>query len=233
MQKECIMTLEEYVFYLINSSISENMFMFKINETESKNLNDISISKCFETNINKIFIKELSNVNEPIYVSNQSDNIIIHEISEEILNDIFSDIDEDKRLEYIQKYKRIYINIDAKGTKNGDSDSKLENVHFSSSQTSIHNFYGNRKNGIPFNISGKQKTFINNKLNLTFLIKAVWSNDKKYKYDKIHLYCIPNGLYFNDIKPMNNPKSYSKNGRFEIRLKTQQLPDNYYLEILI
>jgi len=134
--------------------------MFVINELQSKNLNDISISKCFETNINKIFIKELSNVNEPIYVSNQSDNIIIHEISEEILNDIFSDIDDDKRLEYIQKYKRIYINIDAKGIKNDDIDSKLERLHFSNSQTSIQNFYGNRRNGIPFNISGKQEPMI-------------------------------------------------------------------------
>ncbi len=229
------MTLEEYVFDYINSLLLDNIYMFVINELQSKNLNDISISKCFETNINKIFIKELSNVNEPIYVSNQSDNIIIHEISEEILNDIFSDIDDDKRLEYIQKYKRIYINIDAKGIKNDDIDSKLERLHFSNSQTSIQNFYGNRRNGIPFNISGKQEPMIYNKLNLTFVIKGIWSNNKKYKYDKIHLYCIPNGLYFDDIKPMNNPKSYPKNidGRFEIRLKTQQLPDNYYSKILI
>jgi hypothetical protein len=76
---------------------------------------------------------------------------------------------------------------------------------------------------------------IYNKLNLTFVIKGIWSNNKKYKYDKIHLYCIPNGLYFDDIKPMNNPKSYPKNidGRYEIRLKTHQLPDNYYSIILI
>jgi len=196
----------------------DKIYMFVINELQSKNLNDISISKCFETNINKIFIKELSNVNEPIYVSNQSDNI-----------------NEDKRLEYIQKYKRIYINIDAKGVKHGDNDSKYDNFHFSNSQTSIQNFYGNRRNGIPFNISGKQEPMIYNKLNLTFVIKGIWSNNLKYKYDKIHLYCIPNGLYFNDIKPMINPKNYPKNidDGCEIRLKIQQLPNNYYSEILI
>ena len=224
------MTLEEYVFDYINSLLLDKIYMFVINELQSKNLNDISISKCFETNINKIFIKELSNVNEPIYVSNQSDNIIIHEIPEEILNNLFYYINEDKRLEYIQKYKRIYINIDSKGVKHGDNDSKYDNFHFSNSQTSIQNFYGNRRNGIPFNISGKQEPMIYNKLNLTFVIKGIWSNNLKYKYDKIHLYCIPNGLYFNDIKPMINPKNYRG---CEIRLKTQQLPDNYYSIILI
>lgn len=234
-EEECIIRLEEYVFDYIDGLISENKFMFRINESESKNLDDNSISECFEKNITRICIKNLDNVNEPIYVANQSDAIIKHEIPTKFLSNLFYDINEDKRLEYIQKYKIIYINIDAKAVKNNDNDSKFEQFHFSNSQTSIQNFHGTRKNGISYNASGKQKTFINNKLNLTFLIKAVWSYNKKYKYDKIHLYCIPNGFYFKNIKLIINPKSYPQNidGRFEIRLKTQQLPDNYYSEILI
>jgi hypothetical protein len=187
--------------------------------------------------MNRLFIKNLDNINEPIYVSNQSDSIINHEIPDEILTNIFYDIDEEDKNEYIQRYKRIYINIDAKGVKNDDEDSKLERLHFSNSQTSIEKFYGIRKNnsGTSYNASGKQKTFINNKLNLTFLIKAVWSYNKNYKYDKIHFYCIPNGLYYKNIELIIAPKNYPRNINqiFEIRMKTEQLPDNYYLEILI
>jgi hypothetical protein len=236
-EEESIRRIEEYIFYNIENIILENKCMFRINESESENLHHNSVSKCFETNMNRLFIKNLDNINEPIYVSNQSDSIINHEIPDEILTNIFYDIDEEDKNEYIQRYKRIYINIDAKGVKNDDEDSKLERLHFSNSQTSIENFYGIRKNngGTPYNASGKQKTFINNKLNLTFLIKGVWSYDIKYKYDKIHLYCIPNGLYYKNIELISGAKNYPRNINqiFEIRMKTEQLPDNYYLEILI